>query len=111
MFVVPPNSIMAITSHEGTAIAGETFTLICSIEKKIDGLLNSPMASWIFTQEYGSHSVRNASTNRSVLTFDPLRTSHAGQYTCVGELFSLAYPMNISTQTNTNVNVQSKLVK
>ena len=109
MFVVPPNSIMAITSHEGTAIAGETFTLICSIEKKIDGLIHSPLASWIFTQEYyGSSSVRNASTNRSVLTFDPLRTSHAGQYTCVGELFLLAYPMSISTQTNTNVSVQSK---
>ena len=99
---------MAITSHEGTAIAGETFTLICSIEKKIDGLVNSPMVNWIFTQGYGSHSVRNSSTNGSVLTFDPLRTSHAGQYTCVGELFSLAYPMNISTQTNTNVSVQSK---
>ena len=99
---------MAITSHDGTAIAGETFTLICSIEKKIDGLVHSPMASWIFTQEDSRLSVRNASTTRSVLTFDPLRTSHAGQYTCVGELFSLAYPMNISTQTNTNVSVQSK---
>ena len=108
MFVVPPQSIMAITSHEGTAIAGETFTLICSIEKKIDGLVYSPIASWIFTQEYGSPSIRNSSTNRSVLTFDPLRTSHAGHYTCVGELFSLVYPMNISAQTNTNVSVQSK---
>ena len=107
MFVVPLNSIMAVTSHNGSAIAGEIYTFICSIEKKIDGLLNSPMASWIFTREDGSSSVRKSS-NRSVLTFNPLRTSHAGHYTCVGELFSLAYPMNISTQTNTNVSVQSK---
>ena len=62
----------------------------------MNGLTNSPIATW----STGGGAISNAtgitvSTNYSevtlsTLTFDPLRTSHSGQYRCDGILISQA---------------------
>ena len=51
---------------------------------------------------------RTDTTAMLVLTFDPVRTSHGGEYTCQGTLESPPGPlMNTSEQT---VTVQSKCI-
>lgn len=94
------------------ATAGETnYSLVCSIQKKTNGLINEPTASWNFTQEIDGVTINNIFSEKSVLTFEPLRLSHAGKYTCHGQLSLPAYPRNLSIQKHLSVVVQSKLLK
>ena len=99
------------------AKAGMMYSLNCTVSKRIDGLLNSPTATWTI----GGVAVSNSSSltisstvddvlAASILTFDPLRTSHDGIYTCVGSLTSPALETPLMPTATENNNVQSNPV-
>ena len=81
------------------------------------GLINTPSLQWLDSS--GQEIVdgegitvekthQNETTAILVLTFDPVRTSHGGQYSCQGTLESPPGPlMNTSEQT---VTVSSKCI-
>ena len=113
---VPLNSVLtASVSRSGTARAGMVYNLTCTVSK-VDGLINSPTATW--TTGSGGVAVSNGNgvtvstysdgaTATSTLTFDPLRTSHNGAYMCIGSLNSPALQMPLVTSAVENHAVQS----
>ena len=113
---VPSTAINATVSSSGTARAGVIYNLTCTVSKTVDGLSISPTATWMTT---GGVAVSNGNgitvstrtmdeTAVSTLTFDPLRTSHGGRYSCNGTLTSPALDSPLSPSTRIEHNVQSK---
>ena len=83
------------------------------MSKTVDGLINSPIAMWIIpsNSEQNDHSSISTLTiepSTSILTFDPLKTSHGGNYTCRGTLSSLASIEPLKVYSSKQVTVQSK---
>ena len=114
-FTVPPNAITATNSSSGIARAGMSYNLTCTVSKTVDGLLNSPTATWtiggVAVSDGNGITVSTMSTETaavSTLTFDPLRTSHDGRYSCDGTLTSPALDMPLSSSTVIEHNVQSR---
>ena len=101
---------MDITIHSnGTAIAGSTYEITCEVKKEIDGLFNSPDATW--TVGGRERDTNSSGTSTSLLRFSPLKTSHAGNYTCWGTVFSLARPEEpYSIMKTHRLTVQSKSI-
>jgi hypothetical protein len=112
---VPPDAITATVSSSGAAIAGMVYNLTCTVSKTVDGLINSPTATWMT----GGVAVTNGNgvtvttiltsrSNISTLTFDPLRTSHSEQYSCDGILTSRALDEPLMPSIMVELGVQSK---
>lgn len=109
--------MIASVARSGIAKAGTMYRLNCTVSKIIDGLINSPTATWTI----GGMAVSNSNSltvsatvddvlASSILTFDPLRTSHEGIYTCVGSLTSSALETPLMPTATENNNVQSNPV-
>ena len=104
-------------SSSGTARAGMTYNLTCTVFKTVDGLINSPTATWTNTSTgmaiLNENGVTVSTTidemrSTSILTFDPLRTSHQGSFDCGGTLTSPAVEMALMPSTMEILNVQSR---
>ena len=70
---------------------------------------------WIFyngehIQEESGATTQIVETSKSVLVFDPLKTSHAGNYSCRGSLTSSAPPHQISVINFYPLKVLSELL-
>ena len=113
---VPPTAITATINSSGIARAGMNYNLTCTAFKTLDGLLNSPTATWTTT---GGVAVSNGNgitvstmtmdeTAISTLTFDPLRTSHEGSYSCDGNLTSPALQAPLMPSNSETLSVQSE---
>ena len=114
--LVPPNAITATISESGTARAGMTYSLTCTVSKTVDGLINSPTATWttggVAVTNGNGITVSTMATSEtaiSILTFDPLRASHNGQYSCDGTLTSQALDKTLTPSMTMELGVQSKL--
>ena len=112
--IVPDNAIQASISRSGIARAGERYTLICTVSKTISGLMNFLNVSWIAGVQTVTNDNRvTVSTNVgstssvSILTFNPLRTSHGRNYDCRGSLESPALTRPLATSEQERVNIQS----
>ena len=86
------------------------------MSKTVDGLINSPTATWTA----GGEAVTNGNgitlstmaineTAVSILTFDLLRTSHNGRYSCNGTLTSPALETELVRSTVETLFVQSEM--
>ena len=110
--LVPTDSIIANVSKSGTARAGMRYSITCTVSKRNDGLMNYPTATWTFEGAIvisgNGITVSYTSPNTSTLIFDPLRTSHAGSYYCVGNLASSALDSPLTVSTLVGNTVQSK---
>ena len=74
-----PYPNMSITQTSGQPTAGQTYFLNCSVQS-----FQTPITTHYIWTDMSSGQVSGS----SVLSFDPLRTSYGGQYTCtvtVGE--------------------------
>ena len=112
-----PGLIRPHISVEGMPIAGQQYSLNCSIIKVHRRFINSSTAQWIDSNDQPvtstDGSIRETTTNTNhttihTITFSPLRTSHGGRYTCRGTAQS---PFLMSTTTvfiAQNVTVASK---
>ena len=110
---VPPNAVTTSVSRSGTARAGMIYSLTCTASK-ISGFVNSPTATWTTggVAVYNGNNITVSTTtsdtsSTSILTFDPLKTSHGNIYSCDGSLDSPAQNSPLITSTTKNNNIQS----
>ena len=116
MSAVPPGVITASVSRSGTVRAGMVYKLACTVSKTVDGLVNSPTATWT-TGGVAISSGNDITVSRttddmsatSTLTFDPMRTSHEARYICEGTLTSPALVTPLMPTAVEDLRVQSKL--
>ena len=97
---------------EGPSTAGFEHTLICRVTSA-ENLVSSPDVVWMNGLDSGDAiTVGQAVTEGSVttrnLTFNPLRTSHGGMYTCMVAINIPAASVAVMNDASTTVNVQSK---
>ena len=108
-----------VTIHgTGNTIAGEMYTLSCTATV-VENLVVVPFLQW----EYSNRSVVNSGSSFTLsatitsgntttrnLTFNPLRTSHGGEYTCraIINISSISIS-GLSSSQSSEVVVQSKL--
>ena len=93
------------------------YNLTCTVSKMVDGLINSPTATWttagVAVSSGNGITVSTMTANEnaaiSTLTFDPLRTSHDGRYSCDGTLTSPALDTPLMPSTVVAHRVQSEL--
>jgi hypothetical protein len=112
---VPPDAITATVSRSVTARAGVIYSLTCNVSKTVDGLTNSPTATWttegrVVTNGNGiavSYRTRDMITNSTLITFVPLRTSHEGRFVCSGTLTSPALDTALTSSATEDLEVQS----
>lgn len=78
--------------------------------------MNLPAASWTNEGQSVSNgggitvsTIIGDSASMSILTFNPLRTSHRGEYDCSGSLESPALTMSFMLSEREQLNTQSNL--
>ena len=113
---VPPTALTATVSESGTARAGMVYNLTCTVTKTVGGLINTPTATWttggVAVSNGNGITVSTMSTDaakRVKLTFDLLRTSHDGRYSCDGTLTSPALERELTLSSVETLQVQSVL--
>ena len=110
---MPLDAITTSVSTSGTARAGMPYNLTCNVSKIVDGLRHSPIAMWTTiegTPISGEEiTEQNMAYAISTLTFDPLRTSHEGNYRCGGTLTSPALETDLTAFTLEQLSVQSEI--
>ena len=114
---VPLNVITATVSRSGIARAGMIYNLTCNVSKIVDGLINSPTATWTtaggVTVSNGNDitvlTMVNDEFSSSTLIFDPLRTSHEDNYNCGGTLTSPALEIALTSSSPGKVSVESEI--
>ena len=93
-------------------MAGDEYSITCTVMEDIEGLTNSPTLQWVDPEGNivsGELITVDETTDTSAtqtLTFDPLRTSDGGNYTCRAMLVSP--PGDIEDSTIQTVTVQSE---
>ena len=102
------------TSSYGSTIAGSVYSLVCTV-KVIDGLVVVPDVVWmkdgrVLVNGTNTTLTRTVSGGNSTLnlTFNPLLTSHGGQYTCVATISVPQLSLNITNSSAVTVSVQSE---
>ena len=110
--LLPP---VITTSSYGSTIAGSVYSLVCMV-KVVDGLIVVPDVVWmmdggILVNGTNTTLTRTMSGGNSTLnlTFNPLLTSHGGQYTCVATISVPQLSLNITNLSAVTVSVQSEL--
>ena len=85
MLVINPVSISVLAISSGSPMAGETFSLECSLSGTSDSTtfqwLKGPADNMTQLTSDGSTTINSTSTVGQLL-FSPLRASHGGLYTC-----------------------------
>ena len=78
----------------GSTVGGE-YKLFCDVD--LYGSLNgTPTFEWEGPGEIPTPTTITGARTRSVLTFNPLRLSHGGEYTCSARLENYPYPIQDS---------------
>ena len=105
-----PEHLQIITfSESGTGIAGDKFNVTCTVD-----VSRAPDVQWIYpdgtivTNSSGivvGSSMRVGNITNLTLTFNPLLTSHRGQYTCHSVVTALS-----EQNKSRNVTVDCELV-
>ena len=106
-----PDLLQIITiSESGTGIAGDKFNVTCIVDASV-----RPVVQWIYpngdivTNSSGiivGPPMTTSNITNLTLTFNPLVTSHRGQYTCHSEVVIAS---SIQSE-NTNITVERELV-
>ena len=77
--------VVAITPS-GSNTAGEQYTLTCSASTSVGGTTDTPSFQWLGPDDMMVTTTDSlmitATPSASILQFDPLQSSHEGNYTC-----------------------------
>ena len=94
------------------------YNLTCNVSKTVDGLINSPTATWttggVAVTNGNGITISSLITDIAsilILTFDSLKTSHNGRYSCDGTLTSPALEMELMYSSVETLQVQSEMNK
>ena len=105
---------MVTTSSYGNSIAGSVYSLVCTV-KVDDRLVAVPDVVWMKDGGVlvnGTNTTLTRTVNSTLnLTFNPLLTSHGGQYTCVGTISVPQLSLSITNSSAVTVSVQSEFDK
>ena len=111
-YAVPQDAISTtILSTEMLPVAGNTYTLTCTVAKKVMGLSRSPDVQWLRSKQVSTveDTVMTSTYNiTKKIRFSPLKTSHAGSYLCTGNISSPAPPFAVIVNQTGNITLQSK---
>ena len=110
---LPPPNVM--TTSSGTMSPGSSLTLTCTVEV-VDGLIVHPAIEW--TKQavgIGGNTALNSissgavRTNNTVtLSFNPINTSDAGQYTCTATVDISAINITVTNNSMVDIRLQSE---
>ena len=111
---------MVIVSGETAGTAGESYLLTCTTEVvQLLGLIRTPDVEWLDIDNNvvatgGDITVGNPGTSGTTttltLTFNPLHTSHGGEYTCRANITIQEISIiDLSNTDSMDIIVQSKL--
>ena len=77
-----------IIDAEGIPIVNDNFTLICTGTLEETDLIFTISLSWEYEESdiLPENVTVSTNMNESLLTFDPVSTSHEGEYTCLATL-------------------------
>ena len=95
-----PSPVVSIIQTSGQPTAGQSYSLTCSVQS-----FQTPITTHYIWTDMSSGQVSGS----SVLSFDPLRTSDGGQYTCtvtVGECEA----QSVTEEKSTQLIVASKFI-
>ena len=106
------------TSSYGSTIAGSVYSLVCMV-KVVDRLEVVPVVVWrkgggvLLVNGINTTLTRTVSGGNSTLnlTFNPLLTSHGGQYTCDATISVPQLSLNVTNSSAVTVSVQSEFDK
>ena len=111
---LPPPEVVIIP--DGSTTAGDVYTLACNTTL-MENLAVEPDIQWLYTNgtTVGGSNITVGAVRMTGnlfiqnLTFNPLRTSHGGQYICRAHVNipAISLPV-ISSQSSLNIAVQSK---
>ena len=98
---------------KGNPMAGETYSLECSVETKKG--VRSTNISITWTTPNGAivktgNLMTNGTVTKGTLAFSPLNTSHSGEYICTGRISAESVGVNVSNNFSIVVNVSSKSI-
>ena len=114
---VPHDAIEVNINTTGLATAGEYYNMTCTVFKTVDGLMNSPLATWTIgeipvAEGNNIQLIMEAenSISTSTIVFDPLKTSNAVPqgYFCQGHLVSPALSVPLTTSIHHQLSMQSE---
>ena len=109
---VPDDAIIIDVSQDSAPTAGMQHRLYCNATKAYTGLSEDPMLTWYHDGAVVSGgdgiSLVTIVSGMQTLTFDVLRTSHAGNYTCEVSLSSPALNDSLTVDAIITVPVSSK---
>ena len=119
-FVLGLNAPDVVVTSEGEPTAGNTYTLVCRVSL-VEDLVVDPNPSVVWLDSSGrTVSGVNITAGRTTiegnvitrnLTFNFLRTSHGGEYTCQANISVLSISIaNLSNSTSTFITVKSRLI-
>ena len=119
-FVLGLNAPDVMVTSEGEPTARNTYTLVCRVSL-VEGLVVDPNPSVVWLDSSGrTVSGVNITAGRTSiegnvvtrnLTFNFLRTSHGGKYTCQVNISVLSISIaNLSNSTSTRITVKSRLI-
>ena len=101
---------------EGPSTAGMEHTLIC-IVTSAENLFSSPDVVWTYSNgtiiDSGDgitvgQAVTEGSGTTSILSYNLLRTSHGGMYTCMADISIPEASVAVTNDASATVNVQRK---
>ena len=103
---MPPVPTISIAASSDSTIAGNLFTLTCSVINIPD---ITPVLTWTGPGMAQSNVQLSSSSTALALIFNPLRTSNGGIYTCEVRLnFTLVGVSDFTSNITQNIIVQSK---
>ena len=114
---VPIDDVQVSSMSQGEAVAGQQYTIICTVAFPLG--LTSPIS----VQWYGSdglisngseitvgEALTSATNITSSIHFNPLRTSHGGQFSCRATLTSPAPPYSLTRSVDIDILVEGESV-
>ena len=117
-FLVPIDDVQVSAVTEGVPIAGQQYRIICMVIFPI-GLTNPITVQWygsngLITSSGGGiilgETLTSATNITSSIEFNPLRTSHGGQFSCRATITSSAPPYNLTRSVDVDILVQGGLI-
>ena len=93
--------VIQVDPFNSRSNVGGEYKLFCDVD--LYGSLNgTPIFEWEGPGEIPTPTTITENRTRSVLTFNPLRLSHGGVYTCSARVESYPYPIQHSFRVNPN---------
>ena len=102
---------MVETVSVGSSVAGERYSLECSVET-VDGVRSGDISiTWTTPHEdsVGTESLTTTGrVTRGSVIFSPLSTSDGGEYTCTGRISAATVSVDVHSNSVIQVNVTSE---